>query len=1617
MPTTREQREAKWLQSVGKDPAQFQVDPTSGKVVPRQIDTPTPKPNPTGWMETFGRSAIGAIPETVGGFVGMGAGGALGGAMVPAGATAGGPLAIGLPFIGAAGGGFGGAALAHKLEDEFAPQGYKDFVSKGSQENPMAAEIGAIVPQLLGSNPLKSLRSIRGLLKATPTATRFTSEQVGKIAGIGGGAGIGAGSAVVEDYGKPGGMDMDTARKALIRGVAGVAMSEPNRLGNTFAGGGLMKPTPEMGDRWAGAGRVARDAMQQEGRIPTVEGETYPGTKDADVVDADVIPPRGLLEDAPRGLPPSKLGISEPPPNQVGTQQQTDDVMARAAEDLLRAQQQQNIPPKVDPRYAREPVVPPVQDQPPVPPREDPNFTLPNRPLNESPQQGQLPEPEFVPPSQTEGMSEQDYLRAKKGGVRSGIPIERQQPQEQGNVLGLTSPEWDELIKGVGQEGYKSDVETGKVGLKSDSGIPVAGRAQLPTDLEKGLVQIAKNAGVDTGPHELLHVLANDVLERGTKGEKSFMQRILKGLGGEEQAVQGSAQEFTKRLIDEGGGVEPSLLKDLTSFVKARYLRNATPADYKRILANTLRHGAGSEQYRPGELRSQAKPPVLEGENSPKKPGSRNQELDKPIPETPETLQKQLEITASPEGKAVTLLVHNSPAVPIPSGLRSVDVPQGKAVYNPAKITEAEVIKAGQGEQFDGRVLGMSSEVKPKTYYHVTTDEDSLRSGNYITKKATPFNRKGFHVFDNREDAEFVLGNRKEDGYNNAKILEVTIPEHEIVPDNESLGRAYIAKQFKPEYLTQHVVTTSKEGVKDVITEAVAPGGESAAKDVQQRAVPGGETEVRPAEDVLWERTQPLGPRETYKGKEPKESTWNKIKSKIPTVWSGPAQKLLASKDPLRQQSGDLFNRMYSNRDALRGKYGSVIRQGVKDPKLFREAYEVWLKDSKTGKLTTVRPELRPFLQAQRDTYKQMRLDQNAAGHLINGRLGGVDPTGAFNVPSSEWVKKLHTLDKNSDEYKFFKREHIAENRNRGYTPEAAEKLFNKYIEDISASGDPANAVDFGAVSRAEGGKLPYSAIEPDPIVAWEKYIDRFTTARTWHDAVEKVPAMKRLFEGETSLSRDPDVVDAFNDFKGSQAGGLPEAIRIAQRGLYTGIMGTATRTIDMATTPFKILAHTPVKHMPEVIGEMLQPGKYVEASYQSGLNKPAGNSFAKERAEIGVDATGILNAAIKKAAEYQGANKLEFIARVFAQAGGQTLARLQKIDALAGDKSAQRFLNKSGTDWNKVSPEEAGGRIGHLAQGHEGGRNTPKFAREGMPSAFFTLSKWNIEQWNNFVQHAIIPAVNHNEFGPLFRHIAVGLLGGAAVIELKQLLNNKKPYVASIEEIKNAPHKKGAIIAKLGQFAEATSTIGYVGSMINNLLIKTTTGQLHNEAFTSALAEATNDSATRIVSALNAMFSGADISDVTTMLLKDLLQRNIQLYSIAMSHSKDTEVRNMVRDYKVYRELHGKKNTTPVSNIDYSRSSEHILDRMDAKEGLVKRKEINAEAEKKFAGDRKGFRQEMEKYDTSRQGFFPSDRKEQDEYKAWLEKTQGKEKATQVKQAWRDWEKRERGKETRAVR
>lgn len=151
----------------------------------------------------------------------------------------------------------------------------------------------------------------------------------------------------------------------------------------------------------------------------------------------------------------------------------------------------------------------------------------------------------------------------------------------------------------------------------------------------------------------------------------------------------------------------------------------------KQISETTQVHGDVQQSSRTPEGGKEM-PPNASSEGVPSS-GSREalpREEVVPVPESPETVRRQVELVADPESPKSAALLTPGEKAEVASGMAVAEVPgKGTVIVNPEKADPATVVKAVQ-EDRAGQHLGMSQEAKPPGEPMVVQTKD--RAGTVI---------------------------------------------------------------------------------------------------------------------------------------------------------------------------------------------------------------------------------------------------------------------------------------------------------------------------------------------------------------------------------------------------------------------------------------------------------------------------------------------------------------------------------------------------------------------------------------------------------------------------------------------------------------------------------------------------------------------------------------------------------------------------------------------------------------------------------------------------------------------------------------------------------------------
>ena len=368
---------------------------------------------------------------------------------------------------------------------------------------------------------------------------------------------------------------------------------------------------------------------------------------------------------------------------------------------------------------------------------------------------------------------------------------------------------------------------------------------------------------------------------------------------------------------------------------------------------------------------------------------------------------------------------------------------------------------------------------------------------------------------------------------------------------------------------------------------------------------------------------------------------------------------------------------------------------------------------------------------------------------------------------------------------------------------------------------------------------------------------------------------------------------------------------------------GPLTRGTDFLTTPFKAIpqigAIKTAKAIARTIGDW---GNTYERSLQSGLNSADGKSFMHEVLGSNDKISGLFDALASGINTWTGSEAIEKAARTLAQGLGEYVAHETKAAALAGSAKDVAFLNKLGSDWRTATPENLGARIGRIYQGEYNATNLPSWIVDSKAAPFFSMMRWNIEQFNNFRKYALEPITNpavpgKPNFGPALATIFAGTIGGLAIEELRQELTGRKDYNATFTELANAHDPVRATQELAGKLATAAQLTGTFG--IWSEIMKQGIDVLNNrmpQGFRMPAMEVTDGNIKLAISAVKAINQGEPFDRVLPELMKQIGNNNVQLFRLLYDQAGrfelsdeakyDREQHNFRRDQGMFNSLAG---------------------------------------------------------------------------------------------------------------
>lgn len=565
-------------------------------------------------------------------------------------------------------------------------------------------------------------------------------------------------------------------------------------------------------------------------------------------------------------------------------------------------------------------------------------------------------------------------------------------------------------------------------------------------------------------------------------------------------------------------------------------------------------------------------------------------------------------------------------------------------------------------------------------------------------------------------------------------------------------------------------------------------------------------------------------------------------------------------------------------------------------------------------------------------------------------------------------------------------------------------------------------AQQFGPIDKLAGVGLPRSMRETNLFDIMSRFNRRYARRLAYHEAIERNQAASdALFNPKNGLEANKEVKNVLEDIYGVREHN--EDIRRAATGIIrAGMIGTLAGVKDFTTNMVLGMQHMDIDQpIPSLVHAFETAKENYRKAQDTGVVRY--NFAGVEQGEGGfTDVMHWLDRARDIANTAQGRALLENGARTIAMGQGQFLAR-EALHALANKKltaQKRKFLDDFVPNWENykttAAPDavitEAAARFVESVQGTYDYRGLPSIAMKGTLAPYLSLARWNIEKFNNFMQHTIEPARNGN-WTPLLMSTVGMLIGGAAVEQIVELAQHKKSKLPELSEIEAAKEEEQWKLAayKLAGYA---SMSGYAGVLADVAKIGADTAYKNRvntynnpliEGLTTATADFADLWATANEEGISELMKAERIAQAIGVFLEDFSQTyRIANAQLNPDKQKANERSDKYRDLKLFNM--GQGNDLPDSgdtrpNPFLSPETKQFKQTGDVEEAKKLGKELIEKAVKKANGDPEVLMAELSKLKHNSYQTMPSPDTlpaKFIKYYNWLVKTQGQAKADEVK-------------------
>ena len=600
--------------------------------------------------------------------------------------------------------------------------------------------------------------------------------------------------------------------------------------------------------------------------------------------------------------------------------------------------------------------------------------------------------------------------------------------------------------------------------------------------------------------------------------------------------------------------------------------------------------------------------------------------------------------------------------------------------------------------------------------------------------------------------------------------------------------------------------------------------------------------------------------------------------------------------------------------------------------------------------------------------------ENNQAGHTVRTAGGQrarlTDPYyGPFHMWSDN-VRDIMTTKQGSPEYVKLQDDyikyHVQAHQQNGVPLQEAQTRaaaeFSEEVRALSVPYDPTAAGTFAGARKAQGIPLPHSWREYDILKLINNYDRRSAIDFAMQEHMERSPEIMAALGSKTffndqpipaqikaaipDISTDKSVQSILREMSGQPAF-KPDSVGAgASRSIGALTIGTVSKATEIPTTMIAGLRYLQMSdYLPgtmKFIEKLADWSALQERSYASGLNKRDASQNMRQVSGVAENAAGFLNKFAEGVSSVTGLNKLEQAARTLAQGWGEVLVQINKNKAATGDKDAVRMLDTLSPDWRTRSDADLAAQFGKLMQGSYDMTQLPAWMLESGAAPYLTWSKWSAGQYSNFVKFAIEPAMQGN-VKPLIGHLLIGVMGGAAVDQIREWMNNREGRDVNWNELESwMQQNQGQLGAegmkqlsvKLLNIMQGVGTFGIAGDLAKMVTTAAVGGTAQGMA-TAPVANAVFDTSKKVAAALKAIDDGEDFGLVLRQAMGDIAQTHIQVARVGRNWLDEQENLRYDdrRQRRLFDELTGAPTQAGTFSVNYGNLAERAFERGDITE------------------------------------------------------------------------------------